>query len=179
MAILSVGLLAILAVFPVGMQSYREARDQTILANLVRSKVHELLYQLSDPTMGGSGDPSSIIAQRYLRHDRAFAQYMADRRWAGPVYESQVFPFEENDRYYWQYTVTDIGAQGDSRIGPRGVRGVFFQIEFKVYSADQIEDRRTPLDLSVVREDQIEMPIMRQVFRVHNPYPATAHGRRE
>ena len=178
MAVLAIGLLSILAIFPVGMESYRKARDQTILANLVRSKVNQLLYELSDPNMSGKGNPSKIIAQRYLKHDRAFARYMADKKWSGPVYESEVYPFEETDKYYWQYSVTDIGMKGDSKIGRRGVRGVFFQVEFKVYTRDQIAERKTPLDLSIVKEDDKDNPFLRQVFRVHNPYPSVKYGKK-
>lgn len=176
MAILSIGLLSILAIFPVGIQSYREARDKTLLANHVRTKVQQLLYELSDPNMSGSGDPSKIIATRYLRHDQAFARYMSEKKWSGPVYESEVYPFEESDRYFWQYVVDDIGMAGDTKIGVNGVKGVFFQVEFKVYTRDQIADKKTPLDLSLVKPDQINKPFLRQVFRVHNPYPAIKYG---
>ena len=180
MAILSIGLLAILTVFPVGMASYQEARDQTLLANLVRSKVHDLLYQLSDPNMGGKGDQSQIIATRYLMHDRAFAQYMAEKKWAGPVIDSAVYPFEEsNNRYFWQYTVDDIGMRGDTKIGKNGVKGVFFQVEFKVYTREQIKEARTPLETSTVKDDEKDKPALRQVFRVHNPYPAIRYGKKK
>ena len=178
MAILSIGLLSILAIFPMGMQQYRDARDKTILANLVRSKVNQLQYELSDPNMGGVGDPSKIIAQRYLRHDQAFARYMGEKKWAGPVYESEVYPFEETSRYFWQYMVDDIGMAGDTKIGANGVKGVFFQVEFKVYTKDQIDQEKIPLGLSVIRNDQIEKPFLRQVFRVHNPYPAVKYGQK-
>lgn len=179
MAILSIGLLSILSIFPVGMNSYREARDKTILANLVRSKVNQLMYELSDPNMAGKGDPSAIIAARYLKHDRAFARYMAEKKWSGPVYDSEVYPFEDNDKYYWQYTVYDIGMEGDTKIGAHGVKGVFFQVEFKVYTKDQIAEKKTPLDLSLVKEDQKDKPFLRQVFRVHNPYPAVKYGEKK
>ena len=176
MAILAIGLLSILAIFPVGMKQYQEARDKTILANLVRSKVNQLMYVLSDPNMSGKGDPSKIISTLYLRHDQAFAQYMGEKSWAGPVYESEVYPFEDNDKYFWQYTVTDIGREGDTKIGYRGVKGVFFQVEFRVYTRDQIAEKKTPLDLSVVKQDEKDRPFLRQVFRVHNPYPAIKYG---
>lgn len=180
MAILSIGLLAILTVFPVGLRSYQEARDQTLLANLVRSKVHDLLYQLSDPNMGGKGNPSKIIATRYLQNDRAFAQYMSEKKWAGPVIESEVYPFEEgNNRYYWQYTVDDIGVKGDTKIGKKGVKGVFFQVEFKVYTREQISEAKTPLEKSKVKDNEKERPTLRQVFRVHNPYPAIKYGNKK
>jgi prepilin-type N-terminal cleavage/methylation domain-containing protein len=183
MAILTIGLLSILAIFPVGVDSYRKARNDTILANLVRSKVNELLYILSDPNMEqGKSDPSKIIARSYLRHDRAFAQYMDEtdknKQWSGPVYESEVYQFENNPDYFWQYTVHDIGISGDTKIGKKGTKGVFFQVEFKVYQKDQIETENVPMDLSIVKEEQIEKPILRQVFRVHNPYPATKYGKK-
>jgi len=183
MAILTIGLLSILAIFPVGVDSYRKARNDTILANLVRSKVNELLYILSDPNMEkGKYDPSKIIAQKYLRHDRAFAQYFddsdKDKRWAGAVYDSEVYQFEDNPDYFWQYSVFDIGISGDTKIGKRGTKGVFFQVEFKVYQKDQIETENVPLDLSIVKEEQKDKPILRQVFRVHNPYPATKYGKK-
>lgn len=183
MAILTIGLLSILAIFPVGVDSYRKARNDTILANLVRSKVNELLYILSDPNMEkGKYDPSKIIAAKYLKHDRAFAQYMdetdKDKQWSGPVYESEVYQFEDNPDYFWQYTVNDIGMTGDTKIGKKGTKGVFFQVEFKVYQKDQIATENVPLDLSIVKDDQKEKPILRQVFRVHNPYPATKYGKK-
>jgi len=180
-AILSIGLLSILAIFPVGVDSFRKARNDTILANLVRSKVNELMYELSDPNMSGTDDPSKVIAARYLKHDRAFAHYMnykEDKTWAGPVYESEVYPFENNPRYFWQYTVTDIGISGDTKIGKTGTKGVFFQVEFKVYQKDQIETENVPLDFSIVKESEMNKPILRQVFRVHNPYPATKYGQK-
>ena len=179
MVVLAIGLLSILAIFPVGMDSYRKARDQTILANLVRTKVNQLLYELSDPNMSGKGDPSKIIARRYLKHDRAFARYMTDKKWSGPVYESEVYPFEENDKYFWQYSVTDIGKSGASKIGKRGVKGVFFQVEFKVFIRDQIAEKKTPLDLSIVKEKEKDTPFLRQVFRVHNPYPSIKYAKKK
>ncbi len=179
MVVLAIGLLSILSIFPVGMDSFKTARDQTILANLVRTKVNQLLYELSDPNMSGTGDPSKIIARRYLKHDRAFARYMSDKKWSGPVYESEVYPFEDNDKYFWQYSVDDIGKRGDSKIGKRGVKGVFFQVEFKVYTRSQIAEKRTPLDLSIVKETEKNLPFMRQVFRVHNPYPSIKYGKKK
>jgi len=175
MAILSIGLLCILAIFPVGMRYYNEARDKTFLANMVRTKVNELQYELSDPEMTGLKDQSEIVRRKYLQNDKAFARYMGDQKWSGPVLESEVYPFEKTTKYYWQYMVTDIGMSGDTKIG-NGVKGVFFQVEFKVYTRDQILEPRTPLDLSKVKDDQSTKPFLRQVFRVHNPYPAMKYG---
>ena len=177
MMILSIGLLGILSIFPVGMKSYRDARDQTILANLVRSKISQLQYELTDPI--GKGNPSKIISSKYLKHNRAFARYMDEKKWAGPVYESEVYPFEENDKYFWQYDVSDIGMKGDTKIGKRGVKGVFFQVEFKVFTRDQIEEKKTPLDLSIVKKTETANPFLRQVFRLHNPYPARKYGKKK
>ncbi len=179
MVVLAIGLLGILAIFPVGMKQFKTAKDQTILANLVRTKVNQLLYELSDPNMSGTGDPSKIIARRYLKHDRAFARYMSDKKWSGPVYESEVYPFEDDQKYFWQYTVTDIGKRGPTKIGKKGVKGVFFQVEFKVYTRDQIAEKKTPLDLSIVKEKEKNMPFLRQVFRVHNPYPSIKYGKKK
>ncbi len=177
MMILSIGLLGILSIFPVGMKSYREARDQTILANLVRSKISQLQYELTDPI--GKGSPSKIISKNYLKHDRAFARYMGEKKWAGAVYESEVYPFEETDKYFWQYDVSDIGMRGDTKIGKKGVKGVFFQVEFKVFTRDQIEEKKTPLDLSIVKSSETDTPFLRQVFRLHNPYPARKYGKKK
>jgi hypothetical protein len=74
--------------------------------------------------------------------------------------------------------VDDIGMAGDTKIGANGVKGVFFQVEFKVYTKDQIDQEKIPLGLSVIRNDQIEKPFLRQVFRVHNPYPAVKYGQK-
>ena len=176
MAILSIGLLCILAIFPWGMKCYQEARDKTLLANMVRAQVSRLNYELSDPEMTGLKDKSEIVRRRYLDHDKNFARYMSDKKWSGPVLESEVYPFEDSTKYYWQYMVTDIGQSGDTKIGDKGVKGVFFQVEFKVYLKDQIESEKTPLALSIVKKDDREKPFLRQVFRVHNPYPALKYG---
>lgn len=179
LAILAIGMSSIMAVFPAGMESFRKARDNTVLANLMRSKVSELTYELSNPI--GKGDPSVRIAQHYLKADTAFARYMSEddkgKRRSGPVMVSDAYPFEQNSRYYWQYTVHDIGRDGDTKIGEKGVKGVFFQIEMNVYERSQIKEENEPLDYSVVKEDQINKPILRQIFRVHNPYPAKKYGK--
>ena len=182
LAILSIGVLSILPIFPLGIETYRKSRDMTILATLTRTKVAQLLYELSDPNMGTKADPRKIINERYLKHDRAFARYMSEKnskdRWVGPVYESEVYPFEETDRYYWQYTVIDVGTAGPMKIGRMGVKGVLFQVEFKVYTKEQIAEKKTPLDLSLVKKEEMERPSLRQVFLVHNPYPALKYGKK-
>ncbi|NLF38844.1 prepilin-type N-terminal cleavage/methylation domain-containing protein, partial [bacterium] len=137
LAILAIGLLSILAVFPAGLKSYQKSRDQTMLATLVRTKVNQLMYGLSDPNLGSKQDQATAVEAHYLRAGQAFARYFEDtgdtrKRWSGPVYESQVYPFEESERYYWQYVVTDAGIAGPMRIGRSGVKGVLFQVEFKV-----------------------------------------------
>lgn len=177
LAILAIGMSSIMAVFPAGMESFRKARDNTVLANLMRSKVSELTYELSNPM--GKGDPSVRIAQHYLKADAAFARYMSEdgkKRRSGPVLVSDAYPFEQNNRYFWQYTVHDIGREGDTKIGEKGVKGVFFQIEMNVYDRSQIQEEKEPLDYSIVKEDQLNKPILRQIFRVHNPYPALKYG---
>ena len=77
LAILSIGMSSIMAVFPAGMESFRKARDNTVLANLMRSKVSELTYELGSPI--GRGDNASRIAKYYLKADTAFARYMSDQ----------------------------------------------------------------------------------------------------
>ncbi|MBO7448681.1 type II secretion system protein [bacterium] len=179
LAILSIGMSSIMAVFPAGMESFRKARDNTVLANLMRSKVSELTYELGSPI--GRGDNASRIAKYYLKADTAFARYMSEddksKRASSPVMVSEVYPFEQNPRYFWQYTVHDIGREGDTKIGEKGVKGVFFQIEMNVYDRSQIQEELVPLDHSRVKEDQVNKPILRQIFRVHNPYPAITYGK--
>lgn len=179
LAILSIGMSSIMAVFPAGMESFRKARDNTVLANLMRSKVSELTYELGSPV--GRGDNATRIAQHYLKADTAFARYMSEddknKRVSHPVVVSEVYPFEQNPRYYWQYTVHDIGREGDTKIGEKGVKGVFFQIEMNVYDRSQIKEDMVPLEHSIVKEDQVNKPILRQIFRVHNPYPAINYGK--
>jgi len=179
LAILAIGMSSIMAVFPAGMESFRKARDNTVLANLMRSKVSELTYELSNPI--GKGDPSVRIAQHYLKADTAFARYMSEddskKRVSRPlIVNSEAYPFEQNGRYFWQYTVHDIGREGDTKIGEKGVKGVFYQIEMNVYDRSQMEEEKEPLEFSIVKPDQINKPILRQIFRVHNPYPAVKYG---
>ncbi|MBR5946455.1 hypothetical protein IKZ80_05160, partial [bacterium] len=145
----------------------------------MRSKVSELTYELGSPM--GRGDNASRIAKHYLKADTAFARYMSEddksKRTSSPVMVSEVYPFEQNPRYFWQYTVHDIGREGDTKIGEKGVKGVFFQIEMNVYDRSQIQEELVPLDHSRVKEDQVNKPILRQIFRVHNPYPAITYGK--
>ena len=91
------------------------------------------------------------------------------------------FDFGRNWQDYSQHVLdesrlTEAGKSLTELLGADGVKGVFFQVEFKVYLKEQIDQEKTPLLLSVVKEDDREKPFLRQVFRVHNPYPALKYG---
>ena len=174
--VLSLGLLSILSVFPVGFDAFNRAKNETILANLVRSKINDITYELSDPTFGRKIDPQKRIESTYLKDRNTFTHFSRTTHIGSAVLESEVFPFEDDDLYYWQYSVYNIGAVPEIKIGNKGTQGIFFQIDFKVYAADQISVPNHPPVTSVLFDDQVMRPVMKLTFRVHNPYAAVSGG---
>ncbi|MCK4947084.1 MAG: prepilin-type N-terminal cleavage/methylation domain-containing protein [Candidatus Aureabacteria bacterium] len=95
--ILSIGVLGIMSLFPVGIRAVTNANDTASATMLAQLKISQLLYGRPDSLLGSGGSPGPLICW----DGNSFNYIVWDS--AGWTYDSSSgpYPFKDNAKFFW------------------------------------------------------------------------------